>query len=1044
MRKIIKALLVVMVVVLALTAFVACGKEHEHQGGTATCTEPAVCEICGDSYGEALGHNEVFDAAVQPTCTEAGVSAKSYCSGCGEVYVEAIVIPALGHTMADATCEDPSTCTVCGHTEGEALGHTPGAEATCTTAQTCTVCSAELVAALGHTEVVDAAVSATCTATGLTEGKHCSVCNEVLVAQTVTDKANHTEVVDEAVTATCTATGLTEGKHCSVCNEVLVAQTVTDKANHTEVVDAGVAATCTTAGKTEGKHCSVCNEVLVAQTTINPLNHKDENPKDYVCDVCHADLCTTHVPGAAQEENRVEATCTATGSYDVVVKCSQCGDTLSRETKTIPVKDHTPGAEATCTTNQTCTVCNVELNPARGHDFSVKGETVAPDFGVDGYTVYGCSRCDATTHKDPVDALVAEATADGDKYLTLEEALENGSEIVLLTDVVLDAPIVITSQYTLDLNGHTLTYNSTVMGEAMITNKGSLVINDSVGTGVINYNYTGANDASYGKGNYTISNAGTLTVNGGKITIANLRQHAKYPIDNNSTTGDAVLVINGGHIYNYNTSAIRMFCNSTTNKNSVTINGGLVEGYCAIWMQNPGSKTMNGDLTITGGEIRTTANAYVNGTSVLADVGSAIYCTIAGEGGAWSEDSFITITGGTFNENVALEENAPDKNVTVGEGATFNGYCEYHTHEYSEEVTTEATCGTAGVKTFTCTCGKTYTENISATGEHVDEGLDFKCDVCTTKVLPADGTTLTIPQAIELAKLAGSSYTTQKYYITGIVTNVYNTTYGNLYLKDDKGNQICIYGLYSADGKTRYDAMSYKPVEGDELTVYTILGTYSSNGTTTPQGKSAWLYEVVHNHTYSDATCTEPATCSCGETSGNPLSHNYVEGVCSKCNGVDPDYEGEVSAPTYVKVTSADQLTTGTYVLVVDGNVMTYYESSWVLVETFTGSGNTIVSNSIATWTLTVSGSSVTMKDSKGNFIKPKSGNNNGIQIGSYSWAFSFNNGNVNFKGTGSDTTILAANAGSQNKIRAYKTSTVSNNASGYPSNFTLYKLVEN
>ena len=34
-----------------------------------------------------------------------------------------------------------------------------------------------------HTEVIDAAVSATCTETGLTEGKHCSVCNEVIVAQ---------------------------------------------------------------------------------------------------------------------------------------------------------------------------------------------------------------------------------------------------------------------------------------------------------------------------------------------------------------------------------------------------------------------------------------------------------------------------------------------------------------------------------------------------------------------------------------------------------------------------------------------------------------------------------------------------------------------------------------------------------------------------------------------------------------------------------------------------------------------------------------------
>ena len=87
----------------------------------------------------------------------------------------------------------------------------------------------------------------------------------------------HSTVTDEAVAATCTATGLTEGSHCSVCNAVLVAQTEIPMAEHTAVVDIAIAANCTESGLTEGKHCSVCNAVLVKQTEIPALGHEFKN-----------------------------------------------------------------------------------------------------------------------------------------------------------------------------------------------------------------------------------------------------------------------------------------------------------------------------------------------------------------------------------------------------------------------------------------------------------------------------------------------------------------------------------------------------------------------------------------------------------------------------------------------------------------------------------------------------------------------------------------------------------------------------------------------
>ena len=68
-----------------------------------------------------------------------------------------------------------------------------------------------------HVEVVDAAVEPTCTETGLTEGKHCSVCGEVLVAQEVVEALGHS--YESTVTPpTATADGSIEYT-CPNCDD---------------------------------------------------------------------------------------------------------------------------------------------------------------------------------------------------------------------------------------------------------------------------------------------------------------------------------------------------------------------------------------------------------------------------------------------------------------------------------------------------------------------------------------------------------------------------------------------------------------------------------------------------------------------------------------------------------------------------------------------------------------------------------------------------------------------------------------------------------
>ena len=251
------------------------------------------------------------------------------------------------------------------------------------------------------------------------------------------------------------------------------------------------------------------------------------------------------------------------------------------------------------------------------------------------------------------------AEVNGMKYETLQAAIDaaNGNVVTLLAPIVVNAGEALE----IDLKGQTVAYTSDVAGVAMITNKGTLVINDTVGGGVINFTYVGEPDSNYGKGNYTISNCGDLTLNGGTVKNSTAAmKHASYAIDNNSINSIATLTINGGAVENGNNYAIRQI--GGNNKNTFTLNGGTVTGTRAVWIQAPGSATTAAPeiaLNIAGGKLVATGES---GGYTLA-----IYSYTYGNS---LENIAINITDGELVGDIAL---SGGKNKTVAETLNISG-----------------------------------------------------------------------------------------------------------------------------------------------------------------------------------------------------------------------------------------------------------------------------------------------------------------------------------------------------------------------------------
>ena len=220
-----------------------------------------------------------FCSSVKTVFSYAGSTAQSYCEQHGLTFVSFC----NNHSFGAEKTEYVANCEFDGRTSKNC--------------SKCNFVSYNRAAKKGHSNVLVNSVDSTCSNEGY-NAYRCNVCGKI--TQTPIAKKPHTVVIDQSVAPTCTQTGLTEGQHCSVCNQVIVAQNVIPATGHNAVsANNGYAQTCTTVGKESDTVCSVCGTLLNTGATLPATGHNAVSANNGYAPNCIADgkendtICST-------------------------------------------------------------------------------------------------------------------------------------------------------------------------------------------------------------------------------------------------------------------------------------------------------------------------------------------------------------------------------------------------------------------------------------------------------------------------------------------------------------------------------------------------------------------------------------------------------------------------------------------------------------------------------------------------------------------------------------------------------------------------------
>ena len=482
-------------------------------------------------------------------------------------------------------------------------------------------------------------------------------------------------------------------------------------------------------------------------------------------------------------------------------------------------------------------------------------------------------------------------------YTSLAAAITaaNGKTVTLLKNVELTETITIAvgKSVTLELNGKILSgVSSEAASSAVIANNGTLVIQDSIGGGKVTSQALTPDTDWGGEGqpafptyaNNTITNCGQLTLLSGTIECAT-SGGACYAVDNNSGNRPATLNVKGGSIiHTANNFAVRMFCNSTVNGNTVNVENGTLSGRRAIWIQLPGSKNQQklATVTISGGTLTSTDTEY----------NQAIYSYSYGDS---YETTTVTVSGGTFNGDLAFGggssyggEGAETVNIT---GGTFNGARAVYHYNSQDKITVSGGSFAAAPadNNYAAYMAEGLSADVAVEDYYIVHAHDSNADIdpvessCTETGLTAGkkcsvcGKTMVAPTETPVKE---HNWSTD--YQPGTDTHWhYCTSDGCTAKKDEAAHTFVekIDNVYIVEGTANDCAIEY-------ITSCSVCGKGNEE-------KTFWVVKDNPTHTYDEGIVTKEATCTeagvktytctnkgCGHTKTEPIavkSHTEVD-----------------------------------------------------------------------------------------------------------------------------------------------------------------------